>query len=409
MGLLGTVLNGSLTYASMLYAVFIGCFLPCLRGSAPHTQAQQFRAAAPLDVESFADERDDNGGGGGCCCIGGSGGSSSSSSSTNAGAPDTTKPRLFEPALDLWFWLTVLALPTSVLVSYVQYHSLFTRSVLFCWMVLPAVTLYVARRWFVRARTAFHASASHPLSIGLFHPNCEQGGGGERVLWCLVHHLATNIPALSSAHFYVYTQRPLRVSADRESQRTTSHIELLQSVRQTFGINLLTPDTRERLHFVWLNSTGWLDSARYPRLTLLLQALGSVIPAFEALSRHNPHVLIDTCGYPFIYPVFALLGGARTVCYTHYPIISANMLWAAGAGAGAGAPTATTTAAPPLPRAGLLKRVYYQCFAQYYALTGRCVDTVMVNSQWTSNQLQAVWGPCTGQFTSSLVLPARPL
>src|SRR5688572_22374923 len=46
----GAVLNALLIWASILYGCVIGCFLPCLRGTAAHTINQQLRAVQQPQV-----------------------------------------------------------------------------------------------------------------------------------------------------------------------------------------------------------------------------------------------------------------------------------------------------------------------------------------------------------------------
>lgn len=38
------------------------------------------------------------------------------------------------------------------------------------------------------------------------------------------------------------------------------------------------------------------------------------------------HLVIDTQGFPFAYPVFKVLGRAQVMTYTHYPFISRDMI-----------------------------------------------------------------------------------
>lgn len=79
-----------------------------------------------------------------------------------------------------------------------------------------------------------------------------------------------------------------------------------------------------------------------------------------------------------------------TGAYVHYPTISTDMLESldpksvvgrqgVNAGQGTG------------PR-GLVKRVYWQLFADLYSWTGSSVDVVMTNSTWTQAHIQSLWG-----------------
>jgi alpha-1,2-mannosyltransferase len=55
------------------------------------------------------------------------------------------------------------------------------------------------------------------------------------------------------------------------------------------------------------------------------QSLGSVYISWEALCKYNPEYYFDTSGYAFTYPV-AHLFGCKVICYTHYPIISSDII-----------------------------------------------------------------------------------
>ena len=109
-----------------------------------------------------------------------------------------------------------------------------------------------------------------------------------------------------------------------------------------------------------------LAPERYPRLTMVRQALGSVRVALEGLRQVVPEVYVDTTGWAFPYPL-AAAAGARVAAYVHYPTISTDMLdrvarreagYANGGDvAGSGALSA-------------LKLAYYHAFAAVYGLAG---------------------------------------
>jgi alpha-1,2-mannosyltransferase len=70
----------------------------------------------------------------------------------------------------------------------------------------------------------------------------------------------------------------------------------------------------------------------YPHATLLLQSLGSILVALEALSQAIPDILVDSMGYAAIYPFFKYMGCCKIVAYVHYPTISSDMLDAVESG-----------------------------------------------------------------------------
>lgn len=141
--------------------------------------------------------------------------------------------------------------------------------------------------------------------------------------------------------------------------------------------------------FVPVNVRGaWLTHpARYPRLTLLLQALGMVGFGFEAYFACAADVFIDSANMAFsLIPAKVL--GATTVTYTHYPTISTDMLEVVRARKG------QFNNDDKIARSGTLSTMklgYYRVFARLYSLAGRFVDVCMVNSSWTQNHLTAIW------------------
>ena len=65
---------------------------------------------------------------------------------------------------------------------------------------------------------------------------------------------------------------------------------------------------------VELRGCSLVLAERYPRLTLLFQAVGSFLLASEALSKCVPTVFVDTAGYAFTYPLARILG-SKVVAY----------------------------------------------------------------------------------------------
>lgn len=87
--------------------------------------------------------------------------------------------------------------------------------------------------------------------------------------------------------------------------------------------NDLAPVVCVARHFTW--------ECRYPRFTMLGQALGSARLAWECLRADTPDVFIDTVGAPFALPVAKLLAGCRVAAYVHYPTITTVRLRARAA------------------------------------------------------------------------------
>lgn len=125
-----------------------------------------------------------------------------------------------------------------------------------------------------------------------------------------------------------------------------------------------------------------------PLLTILLQILGQQYFSIQCLSRCPVHVVVDTQGYPFTYLVFRI-GGARVITYTHYPYISPVMLQQVKHRHYSYNNRSIFTN-------NLLccyaKYIYYYCLYLGYKSVQYAVDLVLVNSNWTGNIMQEVWG-----------------
>lgn len=102
--------------------------------------------------------------------------------------------------------------------------------------------------------------------------NSDAGGGGERVLWTAIAALQREIPNVICA---VYT-------GDSASDEA-----IMQAAQQRFGIRLPRP-----VHFVRLKRRHLLEDRQYPRFTLLMQSIGSMRVAVDALAQLVPDVYI---------------------------------------------------------------------------------------------------------------------
>lgn len=140
---------------------------------------------------------------------------------------------------------------------------------LFALLLIPLFIIMSMRRR--RAR---------PFSIGFFHPYCNAGGGGERVLWCAIKAIQTTYPHVKCV---VYTGDNISDEAFHERTRSTFGIILPRSVE-----------------FVRLSRRSWVEAERYPYFTMLGQSFGSMILALEALWKYNPHIFFGRHFYSTI-------------------------------------------------------------------------------------------------------------
>lgn len=75
-----------------------------------------------------------------------------------------------------------------------------------------------------------------------------------------------------------------------------------------------------------LNQAESLKPEHYPSLTIVWQAVASIRVCFEALQAAPCDVFVDTMGVGFAYPFVKIFFGPKVVAYTHYPIMSYDML-----------------------------------------------------------------------------------
>ncbi|PPQ63599.1 hypothetical protein CVT24_004459 [Panaeolus cyanescens] len=205
--------------------------------------------------------------------------------------------------------------------------------------------------------------------VGLFHPYCNAGGGGERVLWTAIEAMQRNNPDVISV---VY-------SGDTDVTKE----QIISKVKSRFDIQL---DPRS-LHFVFLKTRYLVEDATWPRFTLIGQSLGSMILAFEAARKLLPDLYIDTMGYAFTFHVFSLLGKVPIGAYVHYPTISTDML------ARVKSRKTWHTNANAISSSALLssmKLFYYRLFMYYYAQSLRKAAFLMVNSTWTKDHIKSI-------------------
>lgn len=255
--------------------------------------------------------------------------------------------------------------------------------VLFCSLLLvfaPIVVLLVILRFAIRRRSATvlqnlrspqagDGQSKRRLVVGFFHPYCNAGGGGERVLWCTVRALQARYGFIKCVVF----------TGDVDVGAT----KIVETAKQRFNVQL-----KYDVHFIYLKRRRWVEANTWPYFTLLGQTIGSIILGIEALWSLAPDVYIDTMGYAFTLPLFKWLGGCRVGCYVHYPTISTDMLNKVRDKR----PSYNNKTAIAESRVlSYGKLLYYKIFAFFYGLAGACSDVIMVNSTWTHDHIVSLW------------------
>ncbi|KAL2149680.1 hypothetical protein VTH82DRAFT_8332 [Thermothelomyces myriococcoides] len=224
--------------------------------------------------------------------------------------------------------------------------------------------------------------------VGFFHPFCNAGGGGERVLWAAVRATQQRWP---KAKCIIYT-----------GDHGVSKDAMLDRVKNRFNIHLHPPT----INFLYLSTRHWVLASTWPRFTLAGQSLGSIILAWDAFSLLVPDIFIDTMGYAFALGLAKFLFGSSvpTGAYVHYPTISTDMLDSLEPGTPE-APRRGVNAGQGAGARGKVKKAYWRLFAAAYSRVGASADVVMTNSSWTQGHIRQLWGP----LRNAKKPPAHPI
>ncbi|KAM0738478.1 hypothetical protein ACQRIT_006215 [Beauveria bassiana] len=210
--------------------------------------------------------------------------------------------------------------------------------------------------------------------IGFFHPFCNAGGGGERVLWAAIRATQLRWP---KAKCVVYT-------GDHEVTKA----DIIARVKSRFNIELYPPTVQ----FLYLSKRHWVLSATWPHFTLAGQSFGSLILGLDAFSLLVPDIFIDTMGFAFVLGLCKFLfPHVPTAAYVHYPTISTDMLESLDPDSPLGSRGVNGGQGSGLR--GLAKKLYWHLFARVYCWFGASVDVVMTNSTWTQAHVKSLWGP----------------
>ena len=111
------------------------------------------------------------------------------------------------------------------------------------------------------------------------------GGGGERVLWCCVDALQKAYPEIDIVIF-----------TGRENDTITAN-QILQKANKVFNLNI--PESS--LEFVFLKSRWLVEDKTWPHFTLLGQSLGSIVLGWEAINKRTPNCFIGNSDFHFFF------------------------------------------------------------------------------------------------------------
>ncbi len=138
----------------------------------------------------------------------------------------------------------------------------------------------------------------------------------------------------------------------------------MQQVKNRFAIEI------EDVEFIPLQTADTMHPNLYPRFTLGWQMVAFVRVALEAFQLYPCDVFVDTVGVGCSYAALKILFGCKIVSYTHYPMISSDMLKQIGSGS-------SFNNAEAIENSWLyrsIKRLYYHVLMFTYRFCGRFAD-----------------------------------
>lgn len=197
---------------------------------------------------------------------------------------------------------------------------------------------------------------------GFFHPYCNAGGGGEKVLWKAIELTLKNDP---NNIVVIYT-------GDLDATRE----EIFKSVQKRFDYKL----DEDRIAMIYLKTRRFVDSSYWNHFTLIGQAIGTMVLTMEAILRCPPDIWCDTMGFPFGYPLVKIFLRIPVTTYTHYPVIQKDMFRKLKSQIKGFYDIKT-----------ILKYVYWKIFMRVYQGIGNDIDLVMTNSTWTNRHISDIW------------------
>ena len=214
--------------------------------------------------------------------------------------------------------------------------------------------------------------------ITFLHPNCNDGGGGEKVLWIMLKSLVSeNLNTKIKINIVTGTDVPA--------------IDILTKVKQRFDINY--KNSQVKIELIRLKTAYLLKP--FPNFTMLIQIVGQIVFAFELLLTAYSDMVIDSTGLPYMLPVTSVIGRSYCVAYVHYPLISYDMINDISKGV-SGVHSRGVLSKFIVFR--WIKIVYYYLIFFSYKFVGYFINHAFTNSTWTNNHIKLIWSNLTTEI-----------
>lgn len=195
-------------------------------------------------------------------------------------------------------------------------------------------------------------------TIGFFHPQCGNFGGGEKVLWSVVYEVLN-----SNLKNKVVIYSSCRINK----------AEIVKKVEVVFKIPLNSPEFIDRITIVELK-LGFLLKLSFLKLWSI--NIAAAIVSLEGLlfSWPFPKVFVETAGFPFSLISAKIIPTTKHIStYIHYPQVRKEII-------------------ENEKRKNILRYFYLKLFSFVYKLSVRLANKIVVNSNWTFDMLNELWG-----------------
>lgn len=112
-------------------------------------------------------------------------------------------------------------------------------------MIVAFITVVFIILWY--RKRSFCLSKRHEIILAFFHPHCDSGGGGERVLWVMIAALLKNAKLRQRLRIVIYASKE-----EKYKER------ILTSVKDNFRIDVT--GYSDRISLICIKTTPLLDA-----------------------------------------------------------------------------------------------------------------------------------------------------